>query len=160
LAEAAALSGQAASAVRLWGAAAGLRAALGTPLPPTERGRHERAVTASRVALGQAAFAAAWDAGRVLPLGQAVAEALALVVDPSAGTDAVPASAPGARHGLTPREVEVLRLVVEGRSDREIAATLFVSRHTAANHVASILAKLELPSRAAAAGYAVRHGLA
>jgi DNA-binding CsgD family transcriptional regulator len=65
-----------------------------------------------------------------------------------------------AQSGLTRREVEVLRLLVEGHSDREIANLLFVSRHTAAHHVASILAKLGLPSRAAAAAYAVRSGLA
>jgi DNA-binding CsgD family transcriptional regulator len=65
-----------------------------------------------------------------------------------------------ADHGLTQREIEILRLLVEGKSDREIAALLCVSRHTAANHVGSILAKLCLPSRAAAAAYAVRHGLA
>jgi DNA-binding CsgD family transcriptional regulator len=63
-------------------------------------------------------------------------------------------------HGLTPREVEVLRLLVEGRSDREIATALFVSRHTAANHVGSILGKLGVTSRAAAAAWAVRQGLA
>jgi DNA-binding CsgD family transcriptional regulator len=70
------------------------------------------------------------------------------------------AGCPADGHGLTPREVEVLRLLVEGMSDREIAAALFVSRHTAANHVASILGKLGVPSRAAAAAYAVRRGLA
>jgi DNA-binding CsgD family transcriptional regulator len=53
-----------------------------------------------------------------------------------------------------------LRLLAEGRSDREIAATLFVSRNTAANHVKSILAKLGVSSRAGAAAAAVRRGLA
>jgi DNA-binding NarL/FixJ family response regulator len=61
--------------------------------------------------------------------------------------------------GLTARELEVLRLLVEGKSDRAIAEALFVSRHTAANHVASILGKLGVPARAAAA-WAVRRGLA
>ena len=74
-----------------------------------------------------------------------------------------PADAPHrtrrSRHGLTPREVEVLRLLAAGQSDRRIAELLFISRHTAANHVASILGKLALHSRAAAAAYAVRHGL-
>jgi DNA-binding NarL/FixJ family response regulator len=54
----------------------------------------------------------------------------------------------------------VLCHLVEGRSDREVAEALFISRRTAAGHVASILSKLELPSRAAAAAFAVRHGLA
>ena len=54
----------------------------------------------------------------------------------------------------------MLRLLVEGHPDREIAAVLFVSRHTIANHVKGILGKLGVPSRAAAAAWAVRHGLA
>jgi DNA-binding CsgD family transcriptional regulator len=49
---------------------------------------------------------------------------------------------------------------VEGLSDREIAGVLFVSRHTANNHVGSILSKLGVPSRAAAAAWAVRNDLA
>jgi DNA-binding NarL/FixJ family response regulator len=52
----------------------------------------------------------------------------------------------------------VLRLLVEGRSNAEIAA-LFVGVSTAHAHVASILAKRGVPTRAAAAAYAVRHGL-
>ena len=61
--------------------------------------------------------------------------------------------------GLTQREVEVLRLVAQGLSDKEIAARLVLSRHTVHRHVHSILTKLDLQSRAAAAAYAARHGL-
>jgi DNA-binding NarL/FixJ family response regulator len=61
--------------------------------------------------------------------------------------------------GLTPREVEVLRLVAQGLSDKEIATRLVLSRHTVHRHIHSILTKLDLPSRTAAAAYAVRHGL-
>jgi DNA-binding NarL/FixJ family response regulator len=53
----------------------------------------------------------------------------------------------------------VLRLLAEGRTDREIADALSVSPRTVAKHVAAILAKLDAPSRAAAAAHAVRHGL-
>jgi DNA-binding NarL/FixJ family response regulator len=60
---------------------------------------------------------------------------------------------------LTPREVEVLRLVATGLADREIAAALCVSQRTVTNHVASIRAKLGVRSRSAATAYAVRHGL-
>jgi DNA-binding CsgD family transcriptional regulator len=60
---------------------------------------------------------------------------------------------------LTAREIEVLRLLVEGRSNAEIAAALFVAAGTVKTHVASILAKLGVPTRAAASTYAVRHGL-
>jgi LuxR family transcriptional regulator, maltose regulon positive regulatory protein len=61
--------------------------------------------------------------------------------------------------GLSQREVEVLRLVAQGLSDKEIAAKLVLSRHTVHRHVSSILAKLGLSSRAAAATYAAQHGL-
>ncbi|HZG63831.1 MAG TPA: LuxR C-terminal-related transcriptional regulator [Rubrobacteraceae bacterium] len=61
--------------------------------------------------------------------------------------------------GLTQREVEVLRLVAQGLSDKEIATKLVLSRHTIHRHIHSILTKLDLPSRAAAAAYAARHDL-
>jgi DNA-binding NarL/FixJ family response regulator len=61
--------------------------------------------------------------------------------------------------GLTLREVEVLRLVAEGRTDQEIADALFVARRTVTSHVSNILAKLDAETRAAAAVDAVRRGL-
>jgi DNA-binding CsgD family transcriptional regulator len=61
--------------------------------------------------------------------------------------------------GLTPREVEVLRLLVEGRSNRQIAETLFISGKTASVHVTNILAKLGVHSRLEAAATARRLGL-
>jgi LuxR family maltose regulon positive regulatory protein len=60
---------------------------------------------------------------------------------------------------LTPRELEVLALVAEGASNHEIAERLVVSEHTVHRHVTSILRKLGLHSRAAAAALAARHGL-
>jgi DNA-binding CsgD family transcriptional regulator len=61
--------------------------------------------------------------------------------------------------GLTPREVEVLRLLVEGRSNRQIAETLFISGKTASVHVTNILTKLGVHSRLEAAATARRLGL-
>ena len=61
--------------------------------------------------------------------------------------------------GLTPRELEVLALVVSGQSDREIAETLFISRRTAEGHVSEILAKLDVRSRAAAVAVALRSSI-
>jgi DNA-binding NarL/FixJ family response regulator/tetratricopeptide (TPR) repeat protein len=61
--------------------------------------------------------------------------------------------------GLTPRELEVLRLLVEGRSNRQIAETLFISGKTAGVHVTNLLAKLGVHSRLEAAAMARRLGL-
>jgi DNA-binding CsgD family transcriptional regulator/transcriptional regulator with XRE-family HTH domain len=61
--------------------------------------------------------------------------------------------------GLTRREVEVLRLLAEGHSNRKIADELFISHHTVMRHVSNILSKLGVESRTAAARAAVDHGL-
>jgi ATP/maltotriose-dependent transcriptional regulator MalT len=68
-------------------------------------------------------------------------------------------SATPERHGLSARELEVLRLVAAGRSNREIAATLVISEHTVARHLQNIYAKLGLSSRAAATAFAFEHEL-
>jgi LuxR family transcriptional regulator, maltose regulon positive regulatory protein len=60
---------------------------------------------------------------------------------------------------VTPRELEVLRLLAEGLTNEQIAEQLVVSEHTVHHHVTSIKRKLDLPSRTAAAVYAFRHGL-
>jgi class 3 adenylate cyclase/DNA-binding CsgD family transcriptional regulator/tetratricopeptide (TPR) repeat protein len=61
--------------------------------------------------------------------------------------------------GLSAREVDVLRLVAQGYSNREIGSRLFISEHTAANHVRSILRKTGCANRTDAASYAHQHGL-
>jgi DNA-binding NarL/FixJ family response regulator len=68
-------------------------------------------------------------------------------------------AAPGAAGGLTAREVQVLRLVAAGRSNRAIAAELAISEHTVARHVQNIFAKLDVPSRSAATAFAFEHDL-
>ena len=60
---------------------------------------------------------------------------------------------------LTAREREVLHLIAEGLSDREIAGRLVISPHTVHRHVANVRTKLGQPSRAAAVAYAARHKL-
>ena len=62
-------------------------------------------------------------------------------------------------HGLTPRELDVLRLVASGRSNKQIAAELVISEHTVARHVQNIFAKLDVSSRTAAASFAFEHQL-
>jgi DNA-binding NarL/FixJ family response regulator len=60
---------------------------------------------------------------------------------------------------LTERECEVLQLVATGKTNREIAAALFISEHTVGRHLQNIFMKLGLASRAAATAYAYEHGL-
>ncbi len=63
------------------------------------------------------------------------------------------------RHGLSARELEVLRLVAAGRSNRDIAAELVISEHTVARHLQNMFRKLRVSSRTAAAAYAHEHAL-
>jgi non-specific serine/threonine protein kinase len=147
-------------AARLHGAAAALRDRLGATVAPWEQPAHERDLATVRAALTPEAFAAAQAAGAALPLAEAVAEALAVPSPalPAAGTPV--AVDPAETLGLTRREGEVLRLVARGLSDREIGEALSISPRTASGHVANLLAKLGLETRAAAAAFAARHGLA
>ena len=70
------------------------------------------------------------------------------------------ATVPTASHdGLSERELDVLRLIAVGCSNREIGLRLFISQHTAANHVRSILQKTGCANRAEAAAYAVHRRL-
>jgi len=71
-----------------------------------------------------------------------------------------PLQQPPTQDPLTPREVEVLRLIAQGRDNREIAELLFISETTVRTHVSNILGKLHLASRTQAALYALREGLA
>jgi DNA-binding CsgD family transcriptional regulator len=65
----------------------------------------------------------------------------------------------GDAHGLSRRELEVLRLIASGKSNREIASALVISEHTVARHVQNIFAKLGLSSRAGATAFAFEHDL-
>src|SRR5262249_58285129 len=69
-------------------------------------------------------------------------------------------AAPAAEDHLTEREIEVLRLVAHGLSNKDIAARLNLSERTVRSHVSTILGKLQLSSRTLAALYALRTGLA
>jgi DNA-binding CsgD family transcriptional regulator/tetratricopeptide (TPR) repeat protein len=151
----AAATGRAKQATRLFGAGEALRDFHGITLPPAEWSRLERAIAPARAQLPEPSFAAAWSAGRALTVDQAIAEALTVADDVAS----VRAPDLNTRHGLTPREFEVLHLVAEGRSNREIADVLFLSERTVENHVRHVLTKLDVPSRVAAAAYAIRHGL-
>jgi len=67
--------------------------------------------------------------------------------------------APAGLEHLTPRQIEVLRLVARGMTNAEIAEALFLSRRTVHAHLRSIFHKLEVGHRSAATRYAIQHGL-
>jgi DNA-binding NarL/FixJ family response regulator len=144
-----------AAATRLLGAAAVI---LDFQRSPERTTVLDRATQRARSTLGNAAYAAAQAAGRDLAWVEVLAEVDALAAtlpDPGIPT----AGDRQESHGLTPRELVVLRLLAEGRSNRAIANALSLSERTVENHVFHVLAKLDLESRTAAATWAVRHGI-
>jgi DNA-binding CsgD family transcriptional regulator len=151
---------------RMFGATASLRESIGAAVSPGEL----RLFTASRArvqaALGDVAFASAVDEGRLLAPEDAVALALQ---EPAMAAEPLPDRAPSpvlrssSPHdnaaGLTPREIEVLRLVAQGLTDAEVADRLVVSPRTVNSHLHSIYGKLGVSSRSAATRYAIEHQL-
>ena len=155
-------AGQAERGARLLGAAAAGRSADGQRLSIYHARAHEWAVGQARAALGEARFEAAFALGQATALEDASTEAVAALGDAGRAEAAEgddEASSPAAALGLTPREMDVLRLLVEGASDRAIGEALSLSPRTVSGHVAGLLAKLGVESRAAAVAYALRHEL-
>jgi HD-GYP domain-containing protein (c-di-GMP phosphodiesterase class II) len=109
---------------------------------------------AHRPALAPAAAAAILR--EACAAGRLDREAVAAVL---AAAGAAPARSPAWPRGLSDREVEVLRCLARGQSNKEIAATLGISPRTAQHHVIHIYGKLDVSSRAAAALFAAEHGL-
>ncbi|MFL5761458.1 MAG: ATP-binding protein [Thermomicrobiales bacterium] len=123
--------------------------------PEAERQWQAQDVARAQKRLSAEEFAAAWAAGRAMPLAQAIDEALEVAREVTSG-ERTDATSP---LPVTRRELDVLRLLVEGLSDKEIAEALGISRRTVSKHVATILAKFNVASRTAAATYATRRGL-
>ncbi len=151
------------AAARLWGAAAAILQNSVTTLPRVLRASVERAQARARSQLGELVFAQALAEGRTMTAEQALAwqpaippqEAhLSTHASPTAPTR--PDSSPA---GLTPREVEVLRLVAQGLTDAQVAERLVISYRTVTTHLSSIYNKLGSNSRAAAARFAAEHQL-
>jgi predicted ATPase/DNA-binding CsgD family transcriptional regulator len=150
-------------AVLLAAAATALRETAG--LPPLSGARAERYLAPAR-RLGDAAIAELWARGLELPPAAAIAVALEPPAAPTApaesaaaaaaaalaatATTTATASPPGA---LTPRELQIAKLVADGRSNKGIGAELVISPATVARHIANIMAKLGFRSRAQIAAW-------
>lgn len=149
--------GDAVRGVCLYGAQRATRERFGTvPALAIDQVTFDRDMAVARAVLGERGFSAAWTQGRAMSPEDAISYALESATDVATAAAASRCTAP---HGLTRREMDVLRLLANGRSDREIADVLFISRHTATTHVKRLLRKLGVASRAAAAAYATRLGL-
>jgi non-specific serine/threonine protein kinase len=150
LAGVASLSGDYVRSARLFGAAEALWEASGKRELVDWRAIVDADIANVQARLGAESFAAAWREGHALR----IEEALAYAVER-------PGPAPGARDGpLTAREREVAALIAGGFSNRQIAQALVIAEATAVRHVANILHKLSMSSRAQVAVWATEQGLA
>jgi non-specific serine/threonine protein kinase len=149
-------AGRADRAARLWGAAEAAREADGIALSPGERALHEPYLASARSRLGETAWEEALAKARAMALEEAAEYAVAKETGWS--PDPVPEQAMAAEPPveLTRREAEIAGLVAEGLTNRQISARLSISERTAANHVAKILKKLGLRSRAQIASWAAQ----
>jgi DNA-binding CsgD family transcriptional regulator len=146
-------------AARLWGAVEGMEEAYGAHLTPVilSLTNYEGHLSRGRSQLGEEGFAVAWEGGKAMSLEQAIEYALSdeeerepPTLVPVPEQQRQPDERP---EKLTRREREVALLVARGLTNRQIASELSVSRNTANNHVARILRKLELRSRAQIAAW-------
>jgi DNA-binding CsgD family transcriptional regulator len=153
----AAAAGHPERAARWLGATQVLCEALAVPVLP-HHAQHNRAIAATRAALPEHIYQAAWEAGSALTVDEVFAEAREVV---AAVQEQLADAMPGLHEalGLSGREHEVLRLLVAGRSNAEIAEALFISPRTATTHVSHLYAKLGVGSRAEAIALAHRRGL-
>ena len=160
LAYVAAARGEAERAARLDGAASALRKVTGAEIDATRRADYDRFVAGLQDNLGHDRFERVWNAGHARTPDQAVVVARAVVGDELATATAPSTRAePGSSMALTPRELDVLRLLAEGHTDKDIGEALYIGTRTVQTHVANLFAKLGVNSRAEAAAVAVRRGL-
>jgi predicted ATPase/DNA-binding CsgD family transcriptional regulator len=152
-------------AVQLWGTAQAMHDderphhfSLPVEHSDIERALSEQMVEEVRRQLGRQAFAATWAEGRTLASAQILAspdEDAALSNDPLDQSTKLHIVKQSTSHGLTAREIEVLRLVTQGCSDVQIAEALVISPRTVHAHLRTIYRKLDVSSRYAAIRYAI-----
>jgi len=145
-------------ATRLLGAAEAQCLVLGRPYQQPERAVFERAADRTRSLLGEERYTAALADGASLSPEVAIAEARTFLRSEISDPTTLPIDPTGAV-GLTRREEEILRLVADGHTDREIAAALFISPATVRTHLANVYAKLDVRSRTSAIAAARRAGI-
>jgi DNA-binding CsgD family transcriptional regulator len=143
----------------LRGAEAAMRIRTGALVPPAELETNDRSVSIVKSKLAADVFETAWAEGSAATPRAAVERALAIAAE-LGSLQSTSVAATADPFGLTPRESEILRLLVEGKTNPEIAEALFVSPRTVGTHLTNVFAKLGVANRAEAVAIAVRQGLA
>jgi DNA-binding NarL/FixJ family response regulator len=110
----------------------------------------------ARKHLGDESYNREWDTGHRLPRAQLITE-IEHLLETSTATSISPITVAPEANPLTTRELEVLRLIVAGHTNQEIADQLFIGLRTVTTHVTNILTKLGVENRAAAVAYAFQH---
>jgi predicted ATPase/DNA-binding CsgD family transcriptional regulator len=142
-------------ATKIFGHAQALRAPIGSVIDPADQADYNRIISGLRVALGEEAFATLWGEGTVMHQDDVIDLAL---YEPESTTESARADKEKFG-GLTAREREVAVLIAQGKSNREIAATMTVGVKTIETYVTRILNKLGFDSRVQIATWAVDKGL-
>jgi DNA-binding CsgD family transcriptional regulator len=145
------VQGQPEKAVRLLAAAVSQEGMGMLYATPAQRRAYEHHLAAAEAALSAPRFAKAKQAGQAMTLDQAIDLALEATAPPAAWQEV--------RGGLTPRQLEVVDLIAQGKTNGEIAEELVLSKRTVEKHVANILAQLEVGNRAEIVRWGLEQGL-
>jgi non-specific serine/threonine protein kinase len=143
---------------RLVGAGMGICDRIGIVISAKDLADVETVLAQVRPQLGPDTLRQEEAIGKALPLPEAIALAID-VTSQRSGAAAVGAAGPGSDHDLTPRELEVLALLAEGKSNPAIAGALFISQRTVTTHLSRLYAKLDVSTRSEAIALAVRLGI-
>jgi DNA-binding CsgD family transcriptional regulator len=142
----------------LIGAAEAIGAALGVPVTP-DTPRHRRFIQSIRSTLGGVGFEKALETGKTWSVDQAYEVAMTLSADRPSRPLPRPVEQPAVAFQLTPREIDVLRLLASGQSTQEIADQLRISPRTVTTHINNMLSKTNVDTRAALVALSFRSGI-
>jgi predicted ATPase/DNA-binding SARP family transcriptional activator/DNA-binding CsgD family transcriptional regulator len=159
LASLATLQGEPVLALHLFGAAEALREKTGVMMPPCELPAYKQCLADVRASFDDQTWKQHWAAGKALLLDQIITEALASAEKhiSSSGAPERSSNEEARRGSPSPRELQVIALIEQGKKDQEIADALKCEIRTVHTHVRNILSKLHLKNRAEVVVWAKEH---